>query len=136
MHRYEFLSKKSIYEALNKLRLAFLAAKNAKEVDEIILSILTHDERMKVGRRIQIAQMLARGHTYADIREALKVGAPTIKLVSKMMGLHPTGFKLVDQREKKTEKTIKKMSYEKTGSSKLIHKKRKYKGIRKEDISR
>ena len=40
MRRYGFLTKTDTYEALNRLRDAFLAAKDGNEVNEIINGIL------------------------------------------------------------------------------------------------
>ena len=52
MKRYTFLTKDDTYEALMRLRDAFLAAKNGKEVGEIINGLLSEDEKIKIGRRI------------------------------------------------------------------------------------
>ena len=49
MRRYRFLEKEEIFDALNKLRNAFLAARDGDEVEEIINGLLTFDEKMKIG---------------------------------------------------------------------------------------
>ena len=46
MRRYRFLEKEEIFDALNKLRNAFLAARDGDEVEEIINGLLTFDEKM------------------------------------------------------------------------------------------
>lgn len=136
MRRYKFLTQGSVYNALNKLRSAFLAAKDGNEVEEIIMGTLTHDERMKIGRRIQIAQMLKERHTYAQIKDALKVGPPTIRLVDRKMNEHPACYKLINKREQKVEKEYKQRSYEKIGGPKMIFKKRAYTGFKRKDVKR
>lgn len=136
MRRYHFLSKDSVYQALNKLRAAFLAAKDGSQVDEIIKTVLTHDERMKIGRRIQIAQMLKNGFTYAQIKEKLKVGPPTIRQVDQRMQQNPLGYQLIEAREEKVEKVYKSKAYEKIGGPKLIFKKRKYTGLKRKGVKR
>lgn len=136
MHRYNFLTINSFHEALNKLRAAFLAAKDGNEVEEIIKGILTHDERMKVGRRIQIAQMLRNGFTYAQIREKLNVGPPTIKTVDRKVSENPRCFELIDSREEKIEREYKSKSHDKVGGSKMIYKRRVYTGLKRKDTKR
>ncbi|MFV1916975.1 MAG: Trp family transcriptional regulator [Patescibacteria group bacterium] len=136
MRRYRFLTKDYVYQALNKLRAAFLAARDGNEVEEIIMSVLTHDERMKVGRRIQIAQMLKEGYTYALIKGELKVGPPTITLVEKKMNQHPLGFDLINKREDRVEKEYKRKAYEKKGGSKMVFKRKVYTGFRRKDVER
>lgn len=95
MRRYGFLSKEGVYEALNKLRAAFLAAKDGSQVEEVIMGILTHDERIKIGRRIQTARMLADGRTYDEIMDELKVGRSTISLVERQLRDHPLAYELI-----------------------------------------
>lgn len=43
MRRYKFLKKEDIYQAFNRLRDAFLSAKDGNEVEEIINGLLTRD---------------------------------------------------------------------------------------------
>src|SRR3970282_146060 len=52
MRRYKFLGEDSVFAALNKLRTSFFAANDGLQVDEIIKGILTYDERMKIGRKM------------------------------------------------------------------------------------
>ena len=68
MRRYTHLSREEVYGALNKLRSSFLAAKDGDEVNQIIKGVLTYDERMKIGRRIQIAKLLEEGLKYRKLR--------------------------------------------------------------------
>ena len=122
MRRYNFLEKESVYEALNKLRLAFLAAKDGTEVEEIIMGTLTHDERMKIGRRIQIAQMLRNDLSYQEIKNNLNVGFATIGLVDNLLNNHSTCYKLIEEREQKMEETFKHKAFEMSGNPKSVFK--------------
>lgn len=122
MRRYTFLEKESVYEALNKLRSAFLAASNGEEVEEIIMGILSHDERMKIGRRIQIAQLLQAGMTYQEIRDNLNVGLTTIGEVDKLLDSHPLCYELIEKREQKVEETFKRKGFEMSGNPKSVFK--------------
>uniref|UniRef100_A0A832E1U8 Transcriptional regulator n=1 Tax=candidate division WWE3 bacterium TaxID=2053526 RepID=A0A832E1U8_UNCKA len=136
MRRYSFLTKESVYGALNKLRAAFLAAKDGNDVEEIIRGVLTFDERMKVGRRIQIAQMLRRGLTYREINKNLKVGLSTVNFVERGLRNHRRAFNLIEKREEKVERSYKAGSYRKVGGSKLFFKRTEYTGLKRKDISR
>jgi uncharacterized protein YerC len=136
MNRYQFLKKEEVYQALNKLRAAFLAAKDGAEVDELMKGILTHDERMKVGRRIIIAQMLLDGMSYNEIISELKVGSPTIRDVDKKIKSNPACFKLINTREEKVEKTYTQKAYTKTGGSKKLFKSTQYTGYKRKDVKR
>jgi len=122
MRRYGFLEKESVYEALNKLRAAFLAARDGAEVEEIIMGILTHDERMKIGRRIQIAQMLQNELSYQEIKDNLNVGFATIGLVDKLITNHSIAYKLIDKREQKVEETFNRKAFEMSGNPKAVFK--------------
>ena len=124
MRRYSFLEKESVYEALNKLRAAFLAAKNGSEVEEIIMGILTHDERMKIGRRLQISQMLQKDISYQEIKNLLKVGSTTIVQVDKLLDTHPLCYELINKREQKVEAIFKRKAFEMAGNPKSAFKTR------------
>lgn len=136
MRRYKFLKKDSVFAALNKLRASFLAANDGEEVDEIIKGILTYDERMKIGRRIQIAQLLNQSLRYREIMKELKVGLPTIMLVSRKMNQNPHCFELIMKREEKVENEYKRKKYKTEGGSKLIFKKKVYTGYTRKNVKR
>ena len=136
MRRYKFLSKDSVYTALNKLRAAFLAAKDNEEVDQIIKGVLTHDERMKIGRRIQIVETIKTGLTYRDIKKRLKVGVNTIMLMDRKLQQDPKCFNLITYREEKVEREYKRKAYEKVGGPKMVFKKKVYTGFKRKNIKR
>ena len=113
MKRYKFLNANDIYDALNQLRDAFLAAKDGNEVEEIINGLLTQDERLKIGRRILIAQYLEGGFKIEEITQTLKVGKNTISHVSRLLDNHPSCYKLIDTRRSIVEREYKKRNTKK-----------------------
>ncbi|MBI2028336.1 MAG: hypothetical protein HYT07_01880 [Candidatus Levybacteria bacterium] len=136
MRRYKFLTKELIYEAFNRLRDVFLAAKDGNEVDEIINGLLTHDEKMKIGRRIIIAEYIKSGIHIEEIVKELKVGKNTIFSVMRQLDNRPIAFELIEKRGKKVEKEYKEKKYRSIGGSQLVFKKREYTGIKRTDIKR
>ena len=89
MKRYDFLLKHEIYQALNKARDALLAAKDGNDVNELLEGLFTDEERLKIGRRIQIAEEIRLGRSYAEIIENLHVGVNTINTVYRNLNSHP-----------------------------------------------
>lgn len=136
MRRYRFLEKEDIYEALNRLRDSFLAAKNGDEVEKIINCLLTSDERLKIGRRVIIAESLHSGLTIDEISKLLKVGKNTILHVSRLLDQHPEGFELIERRRKVVEKTYKNNAYKNVGGSGLVFKRKVYTGFTRKDVNR
>ncbi|MBI2032648.1 MAG: hypothetical protein HYT09_03305 [Candidatus Levybacteria bacterium] len=136
MKRYRFLEKDDIYSALNRVRDSFLAAKNGTEVDEIISGLLTQDEKLKIGRRILIAECLEDGMRFEEISKILKVGKTTILSVARSIDQNPNAFKLIMKRKVKVEKEYQAKRYKKIGGSTLIFKRKEYTGIKRKDIER
>lgn len=134
--RYRFITSKDEQEAKNDVKNAFLAAKNGQDVEQIINALLTTDETIKLGRRIQIASMLMRGMTGEDIKSILKVGRNTITLVVKHIAAYPDGFTLIKNREKKVAETYEKKKFRKVGGSTLVFKKKEYTGFKRSDVGR
>lgn len=134
--RYQFLPEDFVSNAISKLRAAFLAAKNGDDVEEIIKGVLTYDERLKIGRRIEIAQMLKEGITYKEIADELKVGLSTISLVDKLMRQYPNCYELIKEREEKVEREFSRRAYIGRGGSKMIFRRREYTGFKRKDVSR
>jgi Trp operon repressor len=135
-NRYKFLLDNDEYEITNLVRNALLAAGDGEDVNEIMNAILTTDEKIKIGRRIQIASMIFSGMNGQEIKEILKVGRNTITLVSKHLDKYQKGFELILDRQKKVEKEFGKKAYKKVGGSKLVHKKKEYTGLTRKDIKR
>lgn len=136
MRRYKFLTKDDVYEAFNRLRDAFLAAKNGSEVEEIIKGLLTHDEKLKIGRRIIIAEYLKDGMGIDEIAKTLKVGKNTIMSVAKKLDENSIFLDLINKRGKKVESEYNSKKYRLIGGSKLVFKKKEYTGFKRKDVDR
>lgn len=136
MRRYKFLLKEEVYEALNGVRDAFLAAKDGNDVEDIMKGILTFDERMKIGRRILIAECLLAGIPFHEIARALKVGKTTIGFVSKNLDEYSKCFELIKSRRNKVKTVFDKQAYVKQGGSKLVFKRKEYTGFKRKDVKR
>lgn len=136
MRRYRFLTKEDVFEALNRLRDAFLAAKDGSEVNEIINGILTSDEKLKIGRRILVAELIKDGVGFEEIAKMLKVGKNTIVSVMKNLDEHPLSLELINKRKKKIESEYDRKRYRLIGGSNLVFKKREYTGFSKKDVKR
>ena len=136
MRRYQFLKQDQVHEALNRLRDSFLAAKDAAEVDEIINSILTRDEKIKIGRRILIAEYILSEIPILEISNQLKVGKNTVMHVVNRLEKYKKGFLLVKRRSKKVEEEYLRKKYRGIGGSKQIIKTKVYSGIKRKDIKR
>lgn len=136
MKRYNFLDQDGVYDSLNKLRDAFLAAKDGEQVEQIINSILTFDEKMKIGRRIIIAMLIKSNVGYDEIARNLNVGKNTILSVVKSLDKYPGAFEMIEARRIKVENVYSKNKYVNTGGSKLVFKKKIYTGFKRKNVKR
>ncbi len=136
MRRYKFLKREEVYEALNRLRDAFLAAKNGDEVEQIIKGLLTRDERLKIGRRVLISEYLNADFTIDQIARELKVGKTTILAVLKNSEEFPMCYELLKKRRANVNKTYLNKKYRTAGSSTLVFKKKEYTGFKRKDVKR
>lgn len=136
MRRYQFLQEEDIYAALNRLRDAFLAAKDGRDVEEIINGLLTQDEKLKIGRRILIAEYLDAGVKIEEIARELKVGKNTIVLVMKSLDEYQLFLPLIMQRTQRVKNEYQKNSYKKTGGSTQIYKRKSYTRYTRKDVKR
>lgn len=136
MRRYKRLDQRDMFEAFNELRNAFLAAKNSTEVDKITDGILTHDEKLKIGRRILIAKWLISGFGIEEISREMKVGKNTVMHVSRRIEKYRECFDLIDGRRRIVEQEYDKKKYREIGGSKLVFKRKKYTGFKRKDVNR
>jgi uncharacterized protein YerC len=136
MKRYQFLTKQDIYDALNRVSNALLAAKDGNEVQEILKGLFTDEERLQLGRRILIAEQLRLGFTHYEIVEDLHVGKATVGAIYNKIQSHPKCFELILKRQKKVEKEFNQKKYRREGGSQLVFKKKVYTGITRKDIER
>uniref|UniRef100_A0A831YTG5 TrpR like protein, YerC/YecD n=1 Tax=candidate division WWE3 bacterium TaxID=2053526 RepID=A0A831YTG5_UNCKA len=136
MRRYRFLQKEEVYEALNRLRDAFLAAKDGTEVERIISGLLTFDEKMKIGRRIQVAEYLNQDYGEEEISNLLRVGKATISAITRKVEEFPDCFELLKMRRKKVENEYQGKGYQRSGGSLRVFKPRVYTGFKRKDVKR
>lgn len=136
MRRYKFLTKRDTLDAFYKVQDAFLAARDGNDVKEIINGLLTEDEKLRIGRRILIAEALRSEMTFKDMTSIANVGYSTIAWVSRHLERYPKCFDLIFQRRSKMEKEYESKKYKLVGGSKLVFKKKEYTGIKRSDIKR
>lgn len=136
MRRYKFLTKEDVYQALNRLRDSFLAAQDGKEVEEIISGILTRDERLKIGRRILVAEYIKDGVGFDEITKSLKVGKNTIVEVMRCLENHPECFNIINKRKQKVESIYSAKKHRSVGGPQLVFKRKEYTGLKRKDVKR
>ncbi len=136
MRRYTLLDQVSLYPAVPQLSSAFLAAKDGNEVENIINGLLTPDEKLKIGRRIQIAECLQKGMTVDEICQKLKVGNTTVVFMGNNLLKYPEFFKIISKRERKVEDQYQGNKYRKVGGSTLVIKRKIYTGFKRKDVKR
>lgn len=134
--RYRFLKKEDIFSAFNKARDAFLAAKDGHQVDLVIDALLTHDEKIKIGRRVLVADLLREGFQYREIADLLKVGNNTIIKLEEQLDNHQEGFALIFRRSKKVEEEFKDKAYRSVGRSMILPSRKVYTGFTRKDVQR
>ena len=134
--RYQRLEKEEVFEAFNRLRDSFLAAKDGVEVDIITDGLLTHDEKLKIGRRILIAEYLIAGHPIEYISNFLKVGRNTVMHVKRRLEKYQQCFELIERRRKLVGKEYENKSHRMIGGSQLIIKRKEYTGFKRADVKR
>ncbi|EKD94466.1 MAG: hypothetical protein ACD_26C00034G0001 [uncultured bacterium] len=113
-----------------------MAAKDGSEVDEIIKGILTNDERIKIGRRILISQLLDTDTTYDEIRKNFKIGKQTILHVQKLKDKYPKCFELINKREIKVDDEYHKKAYEMVGHTRSLQRFPSYTGFKRKNVKR
>lgn len=68
-----------------KLYSAILSLNNHKECKAFLYDLLTPNERNVLSQRIEIAELIIRGLTYAEISDITKASTATISRVSKSL---------------------------------------------------
>jgi len=76
----------ALYTATGSLR-------GRKEVKAFLHDLLTESERVMLGRRIVIAQMMLAGRRYDDIISELRVGADTVYRVHRWLDQQYPGYR-------------------------------------------
>lgn len=105
------LSEKEKIQTLDALYTATSSLRDREAMKMFLRDLLTESERIMLGRRILIAQMLIEGRSRENIMEALRVGPDTIWRVQKWLDDQFPGLEnavrnmksIQDNRKKKTE---------------------------------
>jgi|GEM_PF-1526917 len=134
--RYKRLDQDDFYAAFNKVRDAFLAAKDGNEVNEVINALLTDDEKTKIGRRVLIADFLREGVAYREIADILKVSNNTILKIADLLENRAAGFDTVLKRSQKVKDEYKAKAYRRVGPSRVAYKRKEYTGFKRSDVKR
>ncbi len=86
------LKGKEKMKYLDTLYTSIETLKTREEVKNFLRNLLTESERIMLGRRLIIAQMLLDGKTYAEIMDELKVGIDTINRVHQWLDDENGGY--------------------------------------------
>ncbi|MFZ5366474.1 MAG: Trp family transcriptional regulator [Patescibacteria group bacterium] len=75
--------RKEVYERIFELLLKTVADSHGqKEATQLIDDLLTPTEKIMLAKRLSIAVLLAKGYSYKDIQEIVRVSKPTIAIVN------------------------------------------------------
>jgi TrpR-related protein YerC/YecD len=94
------LSRGQQEELFIKLARSLAALPTAQESAELLKDLLSESEALMLARRLQIAELLIGGETYATIREETKASPGTISRVQTWLGLYGEGYRTVVKRMK------------------------------------
>jgi uncharacterized protein YerC len=73
---------------------------SAVEAANLIRDLLSEPESLMLARRLQIAELLDKGYTYANIKKVMKVSQTTIAKVQTWLRLYGDGYRTVLKRTK------------------------------------
>ena len=86
------VNRKDKIKYLDSLYTAVSTFKSREEIKNFLKDLLTESERIMIGRRILIAQMLLEDKTYDQIIQELHVGADTIIRVHRWLEDESDGY--------------------------------------------
>lgn len=98
------LSPNKRKELMVALCRALATLNKSDEVAEFLLDFLSPKENETIAKRLRIAELLAKGWDYINIRQEVGVGYSTIARVNTWLNLSGKGFKLVLKRKKQEPK--------------------------------
>ena len=94
------LSKSEIDELFIDFAKALASVHNSVEAANFVKDLLTEQEVVILGRRLQIARLLDQGYTYEQIHKIMRVGNSTVAKVHAWMDLYGEGYRMVIKRTK------------------------------------
>lgn len=83
---------------LNDLEGLFESCRSVEDLRRLLRTLLTIDERVMLGRRLQISRLLLAGKTHVEIAVELRVGADTIDRVRRWLETHRATYHLLMER--------------------------------------
>lgn len=101
------LSKKQQQELFIKFSQALSKIHNPVEAAQFLKDLLSEQEAIMLARRLQVAELLNDGFTYAQIIKLIKVSAPTIARVQTWLSLYGEGYRTIIKRTHKNNKNSK-----------------------------
>src|SRR3989344_2772066 len=94
------LSKQQQNELFMRFAKVLASVHGSLEAAKLIRDLFSEQESLMLARRIQIAEMLMEGYTYAQIRQSMKVSETTISKVKAWLELYGDGYRVVLGRNK------------------------------------
>jgi uncharacterized protein YerC len=101
------LSKTEQNELFVRFARVLAAVRSSVEGANLIRDLLSEPEALMLARRLQIAELLNEGYTYAQIKKVMKVSQTTIAKVGTWLQVYGEGYRAVFNRTKtKTSPSI------------------------------
>lgn len=79
---------------------AIASTHNTKEAAQILTDLLSRQELEMIAKRLNIAELLLKDHTYEEIKKSIKTSDPTIARVHSWLQESGEGYRLVLTRTK------------------------------------
>lgn len=97
---HQKLPKREVEKIFYYLCLAISQISDTKEAAEFLRDILSYQEAEMIAKRLKIAELLLKNHTYEEIRSILKVSPITIARVQEWLKLSGEGYRKIIARAK------------------------------------
>lgn len=97
-------------EILHNLFLSFANLQTVKEIEKLLINLLTPTEKIMLSKRLASAVLLERGYTYDEICRVLKLSPGTVNSVNRELKKFGEGYKLAAELIMKNEKRNSKLS--------------------------
>lgn len=105
--KYKLSNSKLDDRAINRLFSAANEAQNKKQTELFIKSILTQSEKLMLGRRLLIAELLLTARTQAEIVHEYKLSPNTVWRIKKwLLAEFPDYEKVIKESRKKVESNV------------------------------
>lgn len=109
MAKFSKISKLTFRETqqmIMDLCAAMVVLRNTKEAAQLLTDLLGKQELEMIARRLKIAELLLKDHTYNEIRELLKASNGTIARVHAWLCESGEGYRLALERSKEKRKSL------------------------------